>query len=458
MKKKFLYKSKVYKLVVKLVQGLGQNSYRYPQKDLQILARYANGLEVQPKKEKITDGLEPMNLMSYPLTMSAFDGYQWLKDNKGNYKNAFNETVKDAKSAYNVMKKTGLKGVLRNVDAQNVLLNIPTDEFTKTLSKQTQNLYAQAQKYAQGATNTSGNVKNLLKKANQKLAEANAAAYSETASRGLLAGVKKSLGITAVNKGLNNLAVKSPTFSKCLDAYRNESGTMMLLLEGGMETAFNVVPTFRKLGAKRGFKQLGKSAVTTISSVAGWVAGSALGSKVGSIVKAATGNTKLGALVGVFADKACSYIGGSIAQNLTSKAAQKLVGKSEIEKAKDEETNALAEMAQTDNEVLQTLLEAANQRMEQEGTETEDYRLVQEACKNLIMSQQSSPMLNREQLAMVAQSLEDPQVQPQQQVAQQPQMQAQTPVSTLAQDSARAQRALKNSDAFMNKVSKNLLK
>lgn len=440
-----------------MVQGLGSKSYRYPQKDLQILARYANGLQVQPKEEKITDGLEPMNLMSYPLTMSAFEGYQWLKENKGNYKNAFNETVKDAKAINKVLKNNGVNGVLRNVKAQNILSNIPVEEYTKTLSKETQNLYAQAQKYAKGAMGSTGNVKNLLKQANQKLAEANAKAYAETASTGLFAGVKKALGITAVNKGLNNLAVKSPTFSKCLDAYRNESGTFMLVIEGGMEAAFNVVPTFKKLGAKRGFKQLGKSAVTTISSVAGWVAGSVLGSKAGSIIKAATGNTKLGALVGVFADKACSYIGGSVVQSLASNAAKKLVGKSELDKAKDEETNAIAEMAQTDEEVLQTLLEAANQRMEAEGTETEDYKLVQEACKNLIMSQQPSPMLNREQLAQVAKSLEDNEPV----VAQQPQVQQQTvtaPVSNKAQDSARAQAALRNSAAFMDKVSNTLLK
>lgn len=444
-----------------MVQGLGSKSYRYPQKDLQILARYANGLQVKPKEEKITDGLDPMNLMSYPLTMSAFDGYQWLKTNKGNYKNAFKEVVKDAKSTNNILKNSGIKGVLRNVDAQNVLSNIPVEEYTKTLSKQTQDLYKQAQNYAKGVTGSTGNAKNLLKKANQKLVEARALDYAEAAKTGgIFNGIKNALGITAVNNGLNKLAVKSPTFSKCLDAYRNEAGTFMLVVEGGMETAFNVVPTFKKLGAKRGFKQLGKSAITTLSSVAGWVAGSVLGSKVGSIIKAATGNTKVGALVGVFADKACSYIGGSIVQGLTSNASRKLVGKSELDKAKEEETNAIAEMAQNDEEVLQTLLEAANQRMEAEGTETEDYKLVQEACRNLIMSQQPSQMLNREQLAQVAKSLEDNESV----VAQQPQAQAQQTVVTnpqtskLAQDSARAQAALKNSAAFMDKVSNTLLK
>ena len=447
-----------------MVQGLGSKSYRYPQKDLQILARYANGLEVKPKQEKITDGLDPMNLMSYPLTMSAFEGYQWLKTNKGNYKNAFNEVARDAKSANNVLKNSGLKGVLRSASAQNVLSNIPAAEYTKTLSKNAQSLYAQAETYAKGALGTVGNPKNLLKQANQKLVEARALDYAEAAKTGgIFNKVKNSLGITAVNNGLNKLAVKSPTFSKCLDAYRNEAGSFMLAVEGGVEVATNVVPTFKKLGAKRGFKQLGKSAVTTLSSVAGWVAGSVVGSKLGTIVKAATGNSKVGALIGTFADKACSYVGGSIVQTLASNASRKLVGKSELEKAKDEETNAIAEMAQNDEEVLQTLLEAANQRMEAEGTETEDYKLVQEACRNLIMSQQPSPMLNREQLAAVAEALEDKEPV----VAQQPQVQAQAQqqtvvsnpqTSNLPQDSARAQRALKNTAAFMDKVSNTLLK
>ena len=235
----------------------------------------------------------------------------------------------------------------------------------------------------------------------------------------------------------------------------------MLAVEGGVEVATNVVPTFRKLGVKRGFKQLGKSAVTTLSSVAGWVAGSVIGSKLGTIIKAATGNSKVGALIGTFADKACSYVGGSIVQTLTSNASRKLVGKSELEKAKDEETDVIAEMAQNDEEVLQALLEAANQRMEAEGTETEDYKLVQEACRNLIMSQQPSPMLNREQLAAVAEALEDKEPV----VAQQAQVQAQQQTvvtnpqtSNLPQDSARAQRALKNTAAFMDKVSNTLLK
>ena len=429
-----------------MVQNIGAKAYRYPQKDLQTLARYANGLEVNPKKEKITDGLTVMNLMSYPLTMSAYDGYRWIKGNKGNYKEAFKAVTNEAKSANNILKQSGIKGVLRNVDAKNVLASIPEEEYLNTLSSATKDLYKKAQSYATSAASNSGNVKEALKQASQKLTEANAAAYAERAAgTGIFTKAKNILGITAVNKGLNNLATKSPVFSKCLDAYRNESGTFMLVLEGGMEAATNVVPTFKQLGAKRGFKQLGKSAATTISSVAGWVAGSALGSKVGSIIKAATGSTKAGALIGVFADKACSYIGGSIVQHFASKGAQKLVGKSELEKAKEEETMALAEMAQNDEEVLQALLVAANERMEAEGIDNPNYQAVQQACQNLVASQQPSPMLTREQLAQAAQALEDNQQQPMQAVQQ-------NQTSVKSTDSERAQAALRNSEAFMTKV------
>ena len=117
-----------------MVQNVGAKAYRYPQKDLQVLARYANGLEVNPKKEKITDGLTVMNLMSYPLTMSAYDGYRWLKGNKGNYKEAFKKVTSEAKSMNDVLKQGGINGVLRNVDAKTVLASIPEEEYLKTLS------------------------------------------------------------------------------------------------------------------------------------------------------------------------------------------------------------------------------------------------------------------------------------------------------------------------------------
>ena len=106
---------------------------------------------------------------------------------------------------------------------------------------------------------------------------------------------------------------------------------------------------------------------------------------------------------------------------------------------------ALAEMAQNDEEVLQALLVAANERMEAEGIDNPNYQAVQQACQNLVASQQPSPMLTREQLAQAAQALEDNQQQPMQAVQQ-------NQTSVKSTDSERAQAALRNSKAFMTKV------
>lgn len=433
-----------------MVNNVSSNySYAYPKQDLQNLAKYASGMDVTPQN----DNLKVKDLMSYPITITAYDSYQWIKKNKGNYKAAFKTITDTAQEGNKLFKQVGVNGFLRVSDAKEMLKLIPESEYLSKLSQPVQDLYKTAQSYAEIAVKTPDKAKGALKVANMKFAEAKAAAYAErTASAtGIFGKVKNALGITKVTKGLNNLAAKSPAFSKCLDAYRNESGTLMLALEGGIEVATNVVPTFKQLGAKKGFKQLGKSSVTTASSVAGWVAGSAIGSKVGKILKAAIpGGTKVGALAGVLAETVCSYVGGSIVQHFASKGAKKLVGKSELEKAKEQETLELAKVAQEVPEVFNGLVEAAAQRMAVEGEDSANSKVMNESFKNLVLSQQPSAVLNRDQLAAVAQSLEDPQIQS---VAAQ-QVQQQAGVQT----SDRASQAIANADAYMDKISKTLIK
>lgn len=430
-----------------MINNVGaKTSYAFPKQDLQNLARYASGMNIveSDKSLKVSD------LTSYPVTITCYDSYQWLKANKGNYKAAFEQVRNTAKESRNLLKTAGVNGVLRASSAKEILASIPQAEALKTLSSSTQDLYKKAQNLAQVAAKTPKDAKGALKVAKQTFAQANAAAYAETAKNatGIFGKAKNALGITKINNGLNKLAAKSSVFNNCLEAYRNESGTLMLALEGGVEVATNVVPTFKKLGAKRGFKQLGKSAATTVSSVAGWVAGSAVGSSVGKVIKSACGGSKIGTLAGVLAETVCSYVGGSIAQHFATKGANKLVGKSELEKAKEEEVKALAELAEKDDEVLNSLLQAAANRYEMEGVENADTAALKNSIGNIVKSQQPSEMLNREQLAQVAASLEDREV-PQQQVAQAP-VQPET--------SKRAEQALANADAYMTKISKTLLK
>ena len=314
----------------------------------------------------MTDDAEKLTVSqvsSYPTMMCAYEGYQWVKENKGQYKKAFKSVTDNGKAANDILKKNGVKGVLRVADAKEVLANIPTAEALNGLSAKTQDLYKNAQKLAEAVKANPSN-KDIAKQASQLLAKAEAASYAEMAKgTGLYQKFKNAVGITKVGQATRNMAAKSSTFKTCLDAYNNESGNAMLVLEGGVEALTTVVPTFRKLGFKRGMKQLGRSAVRVVSSVAGWVAGSAVGSKIGEVVGALVGNTKVGAVVGAIAGRVGSYAVGTVGQHYANKAVTKVLGKSELEKAKEEDCVKIAQAAQQDPEVFDALIQQAAERL-----------------------------------------------------------------------------------------------
>lgn len=433
-----------------MVNGTNFNNIKYSKQDLEVLAKYATGVPVVEEKEK----LRATDLLSYPAMISAYNGYNWLKSNKGQYKDAFIKLQNEAKAGNKILKSGGMGAAVRYDRAKTLTSLIPDAEYLKTLKPETQELYKKAQKYADIAKNNPVVSKRAIKVANGRLAQANAAAYIEkTANPKGLAKVKNALGITKLNRGINNLAAKSSAFNTCLEAYRNECGTLMLVLEGGIETAVNVVPTFKKLGVKKGFKQLGKSSAKTVASVGGWVAGSAIGTKIGAVVAAVLpGNKKAGAVIGAAAGTILSYVGGTIGQHLTTKAANKVLGKSELEKAKEEEAKNIAKMAQEDSEVFDALMQQVGSRYSQEAGLTVESEIVKGSLENLAQAQaqagisNDTPMMTQEQLAAKAQSL-----QPQVLTQVQPQQQAVRQQEVVPQD---VQIAMNKVDAVMADVSK----
>jgi len=393
-----------------MVQGIGSQTNVYALKDLVNLAKYATGVPLTKDAEKLTFS----EVAGYPTMLCGYEGFQWLKNNKGQYKQAFAQVVQHGKEANAVLKNNGVNGVLRVADAKEILSNIPQAEALGKLSTNSQNLYKAAQEAAEAVKANPAN-KEALKKAASSFAKADAAAYAETAKNatGIFGKTKKALGITKVTQATKNLSAKSPTFKKCVDAYNNEAGTFMLVMQGGVETLTNVVPTFKQLGAKRGFKQLGRSTAKTISSVAGWVAGSVVGSKLGSVVGAAVGNNKVGAVVGAVASKVGSYAVGTIGQHYAEKGVEKVLGKSELEKAREEEAVRIAEEAQNNPEVFDALVEQAAQRLAMEGEDTAESKAVNATLKNLVAQkgaadQKSAPMMNREELKAYAEKLAEP--------------------------------------------------
>lgn len=391
-----------------MVNGINSQSNIYALKDLVNLAKYANGVPLTDDAEKLTVS----QVSSYPTMMCAYEGYQWVKENKGQYKKAFKSVTDNGKAANDILKKNGVKGVLRVADAKEVLANIPTAEALNGLSAKTQDLYKNAQKLAEAVKANPSN-KDIAKQASQLLAKAEAASYAELAKgTGLYQKFKNAVGITKVGQATRNMAAKSSTFKTCLDAYNNESGNAMLVLEGGVEALTTVVPTFRKLGFKRGMKQLGRSAVRVVSSVAGWVAGSAVGSKIGEVVGALVGNTKVGAVVGAIAGRVGSYAVGTVGQHYANKAVTKVLGKSELEKAKEEDCVKIAQAAQQDPEVFDALIQQAAERLVNEGEDTAESKAVNQVLRNLVAQKdaagpQESRMMTREEMKAYADKLAD---------------------------------------------------
>ena len=98
---------------------------------------------------------------------------------------------------------------------------------------------------------------------------------------------KKNVAVSAERGFIGKILDKVPGYTKLrstgIGQAMGKSGAgWMAVIEGGMEVATNVVPTFQTLGAGAGFKQLGKSAVKVAAGAAGWVAGDAVGKGIGA--------------------------------------------------------------------------------------------------------------------------------------------------------------------------------
>ncbi len=144
---------------------------------------------------------------------------------------------------------------------------------------------------------------------------------------------------TALGKTVGNIATKSPLLAKAGTVFKASGAGPVMAIEGVVELGTEVVPTFTKLGAKKGFKQLGKSAIKVGATGAGWAAGWYIGAAIGSVIPGA--GTAVGAIVGGIISTVCALVGSSLAK----KGAEKIVGESELKKAEKEEAQK-AQIAQ----------------------------------------------------------------------------------------------------------------
>ena len=202
----------------------------------------------------------------------------------------------------------------------------------------------------------------------------------------LKAGLKKVTGVDAAGKALakgakSSSKVVSTTckgISKGAKAFVKGGGAVTAAVEFAFEVP-DIVQTFRECGSGAGWKQVGKAATVAVASGVGYAAGAWAGGKIGAVAGAAIGScvpvigNAVGAVVGGIIGVACGLFGSW----LCSKGAKALVGKSELEKKKEQESRQAAVDAYNDPKKMEELVNAYEQminerdQMVQEGIEDE---------------------------------------------------------------------------------------
>lgn len=108
--------------------------------------------------------------------------------------------------------------------------------------------------------------------------------------------LKAKTGITKADLAIKSAAANGNKFVRVLT--KAPKGTPLTMIAGMALESGTVIDTYKKLGAGKGTKQLGKSAAIVGAGVLGYAAGSAaLGAAVGSVVPIA--GTAVGAVVGL---------------------------------------------------------------------------------------------------------------------------------------------------------------
>ena len=162
---------------------------------------------------------------------------------------------------------------------------------------------------------------------------------------------------------------------------KSSGAGLMLVFSGISEATTEVIPTFKELGAKKGIKQLGKSAVKVVSDTAGFVigeqAGMAIGSAIGTAIMPGIG-TAVGAV--------CGFIGGLVGSFVAGKVTKSLIGNTEREIAKEQAQQEQAKILHTNTASLEELKKSAIAKIEQEaanGELSEDSKIALQTLQNM---------------------------------------------------------------------------
>ncbi len=322
------------------------------------LSKYVTGVSIDKTGEA------SMILPGVAL-MGGVQGGIWAWQNRKDYKGGFQKLKQQATERGNIVnaanKYSGQKfGNLKNkwegatqYTAKEELEATMQRLKNKSTDPRVQNLI---NTYSHRIGQAGTDYKILLNNLEKAQAKANLAQYgtrvtNERSTGSYFRKFKDKTGLTKVSFMNKKLMSSSKGYRKFIKGVKGNAGFAAFSLGVGVLT--EVIPSF-KLGAEKGFKQIGKTAFKTGCEVAGWAAGSAVGAKAGAAI-----GTMVGGPVGTIIGGAIGLVGGFLGSLLFSKAADKIVGPSEVEKAQLEQAQAIKKEAMRDFNQLDTLTQEA---------------------------------------------------------------------------------------------------
>lgn len=372
------------------------------------LARYATGAAINRQEES-------SGVVSGTLFMGGVSGATWAWQNKKNLKAGWQNLAKEAAKRDKMIKSTK---VVPKGKAFSTVRNYWAGASKYVAQKEAAQA-AKATKAAKGAK--ASKAASFFSKAKNSLGLNKAASF--------FGKTKNSLGITKAGAFLKGVATKHPKIATLLKGVKGNAGFAIFSLGVGVLT--DVIPSFQ-IGATEGFKQLGKTALKTAAEVGGWAAGTALGAKAGAVIGTCIGGpigTAIGGLVGA----ACGFLGSWLA----SKAADKVVGPSEVEIAQQKNAEQLSKEAATDSSLKKEVVGQALQNLvanyAQNGQLSDDDKIAKNDLEKVL-----GEKINLDELAQeyTAQAQSEQQTAPQDTTAPSAQQQA---IQMEAQQQAEAQ-------------------
>lgn len=174
-------------------------------------------------------------------------------------------------------------------------------------------------------------------------------------------------------------AAEKLTATSVLKKFLGMDAAILVGFEGLIDTFTEIVPTFNQLGKEAGMRQIAKTGTKVVASTVGWIGGEVAGKVIGGAICGTLGSAVpfLGTAVGVGIGQAIGgFVGGMVGSWATSKLAQTVTGKSELELAKEKEIEQSATAITTDqtqmNQLVQSVVEKVKEHVQTEGTITKE--------------------------------------------------------------------------------------